>query len=290
MTVAPGYTDEGEPGQFHHLPYIPYPNRRRQQEVPDDSAPINAEYVRRTVRDLLISLDDMATILTDESHRVDEYRPSSLTGESTSQLTWQPDYKGSQLIEAIIVTGPTAGPIGAGELDITGTSPTPAAATIVTAGAPGIPGLWIVNWTVEISGAAASVLNNVQIKSPLASVLATADQPLAVGVYPQRPLLVNIGSATQNISGVIVATDATATYTVSINAQPYQGYVPYTLNLGQRTWNLGLPPSGIQVISPVKMSINESSKRILTSSVAGNWTVELMGITDSGRIGRPGSV
>lgn len=54
----------------------------------------------------------------------------------------------------------------------------------------------------------------------------------------------------------------------------------YTLQLGKRQWDLTMPASGIQVIAPVKLSLDRDDQRIVTSSTAGNWTLELCGYAD----------
>lgn len=54
----------------------------------------------------------------------------------------------------------------------------------------------------------------------------------------------------------------------------------FTLQLGDRTWNLTLPASGILVIAPIRLLLGRSDNRVLTSPTAGQWTVELMGICD----------
>lgn len=56
----------------------------------------------------------------------------------------------------------------------------------------------------------------------------------------------------------------------------------FTLNLGKRAWStLVLPASGILIIAPVRMSLGRNDVRMLTSAVAGNWTLELTGYADT---------
>jgi hypothetical protein len=55
----------------------------------------------------------------------------------------------------------------------------------------------------------------------------------------------------------------------------------FTLNVGRRNWNLTTPATGILVISPIMISLGRSDNRTLTSATPGNWTLELMGHTES---------
>jgi hypothetical protein len=53
-----------------------------------------------------------------------------------------------------------------------------------------------------------------------------------------------------------------------------------TLQLGDRTWNLTIPATGVIVIAPVSIRLSRSDNRILTAGTPGNYTVELMGFAD----------
>lgn len=61
---------------------------------------------------------------------------------------------------------------------------------------------------------------------------------------------------------------------------PTTGGIAFTLQLGKRAWNLQLPSSGILVISPVRVNLSRDANRFLTTSTAGDWSVELMGYAD----------
>jgi hypothetical protein len=56
------------------------------------------------------SLADMANLMEDRTHRVDEYRVQNLGADSNSQVSLQPEYEVSEIIESIIVVGPAATP------------------------------------------------------------------------------------------------------------------------------------------------------------------------------------
>lgn len=53
-----------------------------------------------------------------------------------------------------------------------------------------------------------------------------------------------------------------------------------TLQLGDRTWNLTIPATGVIVIAPMALRISRSDNRILTAGTPGNYSVELMGYAD----------
>lgn len=53
-----------------------------------------------------------------------------------------------------------------------------------------------------------------------------------------------------------------------------------TLALGDRTWALTIPASGVIVIAPIAILLGRTDARTLTPSTAGVYTLELMGIAD----------
>jgi hypothetical protein len=53
-----------------------------------------------------------------------------------------------------------------------------------------------------------------------------------------------------------------------------------TLKLGDRTWALSIPASGVLVIAPVALMLGRTDDRILTPASAGAYTLELMGYAD----------
>jgi hypothetical protein len=54
-----------------------------------------------------------------------------------------------------------------------------------------------------------------------------------------------------------------------------------TVQLGDRTWALTIPASGIIVVSPLLLILNRSDRRILTAGTPGDYSLELMGHADS---------
>lgn len=55
----------------------------------------------------------------------------------------------------------------------------------------------------------------------------------------------------------------------------------FTLQVGDRYWELLTNASGFVLIGPVSMFLERTDNRILTSATAGNWTLELMGWADA---------
>jgi hypothetical protein len=55
----------------------------------------------------------------------------------------------------------------------------------------------------------------------------------------------------------------------------------FNLQLGDRYWDLVTDASGKVVIAPISMLLNRNDRRILTSTTAGDWTLELMGNADA---------
>lgn len=53
------------------------------------------------------------------------------------------------------------------------------------------------------------------------------------------------------------------------------------LQLGDRTWNLTIPATGILVIGPISLFLSRSDARILTAQTPGQYTLELMGYCDT---------
>lgn len=85
----------------------------------------------------------------------------------------------------------------------------------------------------------------------------------------------------ESVNQVIVTPEFHAEIVHSILVTgPTTGNVPFTLTLGSRVWNLSLPASGILPITPVLFRLKESDPRFLTSTTAGDWTLELSGYAD----------
>jgi hypothetical protein len=54
----------------------------------------------------------------------------------------------------------------------------------------------------------------------------------------------------------------------------------FTLQLGDRTWNLSTDATGKVILAPVAVMLSRNDRRLLTSVTNGNWNLELMGHAD----------
>lgn len=248
-------------------------------------------YIDRLHRQLQKSLDDIAQFYLDTTNRVDEYRVQSLAGESLTTESLQPDYECDEIITSVVVTGPVTLSSPAEQFNLTGsTAAAPAAGTAVVTGPLMQAGIYEVEWTVELSAGPPTAADQNNFGLYVNGVLtATSVNPGAVGTYPQQTL-VDIGPLA-NLSQIIVknigAGSAATVYSANIVGILQPANAPtYTLQLGKRAWTLQLPPSGIQVIGPIQIKMGRSDQRNLIASVAGDWSMELMGFAETGRRGR----
>jgi hypothetical protein len=252
----------------------PYP-RDRTEEVPDRDAQFTPEWLDRTLTNLTKAIEAISQSFVDQTNRVDEYRPQSLTGESLTIEIGQPDYECDEIITAVIITGPT-------DTDLTGTAAITAGVGTYTATLP--VGASLAGFTVSTGAGAGATATSVVVAgfiggpfsyeyaSPAASVpplneaFAVPLQPL-----PGQQITVTFNGATNTGAGYINAFGACG---------------PVQMQLGRRVWNLQLPPTGILVIAPIQLKLDRNSTRELTSATAGDWAFELMGYADTGRRGR----
>ncbi len=54
----------------------------------------------------------------------------------------------------------------------------------------------------------------------------------------------------------------------------------FTLQLGDRFWNLSTDATGKVILAPVAVMLSRNDRRLLTSVTNGNWNLELMGHGD----------
>jgi hypothetical protein len=123
------------------------------------------------------------------------------------------------LITDIIATWVAANVTGS-SLTAVGSAVTPTAGTVIATLTPGVIGDWLIEWTVEIDTAAATVPDNFALNSPAGTKVATSENPVATGIYVQQNAVVNITSLTQVVNVTAIATDATGTYKATIIATP----------------------------------------------------------------------
>lgn len=250
---------------------------RRDSRVADDSEALSTAYLRESISELIEATRILARRLESEARRVDEYDSATLTPESITSLTLQPQFdRFAELIEKIIITGPASGQTS---FQVGNTSTNPGAnSTIASLGV--LPaGLYSVQPTVELQGTVtAADANNMRLRSQAQSVQAEFVYPGVAGTYPQGTVVVQSdGVNAILIQAIAAASGAAAIYGGELIATP----IPptFTLLLGDRQWNLTLPSTGILAI-PCKLLLDRNSNRILQSTFPGNWGLELMGTAD----------
>ncbi len=77
----------------------------------DEEEIIHPSWVRESVHQVILSLRNLAKLIQDKSRRVDEYRIQTLAGDSETLITLTPDFERiPEIIESVVITGPTATP------------------------------------------------------------------------------------------------------------------------------------------------------------------------------------
>lgn len=219
----------------------------------------------------------IATMIADKSRPVDEYSNQTLAAESNTVLVVQPQWETPELIESILVTGPSNAQ-GSVENENSVTGP---AANQVIASIFVPPGPQIINWTVGLGGSTAGIeANNFQLEMNGQVLLMSMNNSNSgnVTVQPAVEVIAPPGGATISINAVVAGT-GTAIYRAQLESQGTPGV--FQLQLGDRTWNLELNNSGLLVIAPIKLWLGRDDPRILTSNTPGEWTLELMGHADT---------
>lgn len=256
------------------------------REVRDEEIPvIPGNEFRNMITDLRKAWADFGNILEDRTHRVDEYQVQSLGPTSASTVTLQPEYEVSEIIEAIIVTGPETSAVqgnsicsNVGQV----TNPTAGTAIVTLASVPA--GQYQASVFADFNGTlAAGDLDNMQFQ-----VGATVIRQLAANItsagsaenaFVNSIITVPPGGATLSVNAIANASGATAGYRAQIILTPLtvNALPSFSLQLGKRYWTLLLPASGILPIAPVRFSLGRNDVRQLTSSVPGDWSLELCG-------------
>jgi len=280
----------------------PYPHA-----VPEHTgiaeSPFDREYIDRLVKQVKSSIDDIAQYYVDQTNRVDEYRVQSLGGESLTTESLQPDYECDEIITGAIVTGPSsatqtvvpqAAPAAGVNFSYTNTTGAPQSIVAFTATftadavvANRFPSAQILDANNDImysavdgtAVVASGVLNlrGFQGATQQNSGAGNATLPLPIGMLipPGGKFLLN---------GIVDAGDQWSNIVLTFC---YSGVgTGFNLQLGKRSWQLLLPETGILLISPIQVKLGRSDQRNLIASVAGDWSLELMGYAETGRRGR----
>lgn len=221
----------------------------------------------------------LALAVEGSSRRVDEYLTQTGVPVATTKVQLQPQYEDSwEIIDRIIITGPTVASLTPLQVhqQITDPGANTAVATIAATPLAGVQ--YQVAWDVELSGTiAATDQDNFKLIGPGGFSLASVNAG-AVGVYPQETVeMVGDGASSIQVRTISAASGVSAVYGAQITATPL--LATFTLQLGDRFWNLALPATGILEFSAGIM-LSRVDQRILTSSVAGPWSLELTGRAD----------
>jgi len=89
-----------QPGGQEHL------RQPTKPEVPDiEQAPL--KYIALALVHLKNVFARLPVMIEDNSHPVDEYQPQTLSPETESTITLQAQWESSEIIRAVLITGPT---------------------------------------------------------------------------------------------------------------------------------------------------------------------------------------
>jgi hypothetical protein len=208
---------------------------------------------------------------------VDERRVQTLPGDSESSITLQPTYEFPEFIKTVVVTGPAA-PVSTFQVSNAVTNP---AANGVIASLGVIPkGSYTASVELELQGTVTNAdANNMKFVTQGLGLIANFSYPGQVGVYQIPPFDFSAdGTTTVAVKAVAAASGISAVYAANVVATPNP--VTFTLQLGDRVWNLVLPSTGILAIPVDSISLDRTDARILTPAVAGDWGLELVGWGD----------
>jgi hypothetical protein len=298
-------------GHGHHpnLPPPVYPSMPpvRTEDAEPEFSP---EYMQRLTRLMERSMEAKALHDVDRNNRVDEFRPQTLQGESLSLQLGQPDYECQEIIERIIITGPTGASQQTQQTTIVGTQP-PAGSNFTWTNNTGVAQeLIAVQAFFTADANAANRFLKVAILDANGHVIAYTQDATAVvasttitinayqggtlenaasgtfnGVLPQNLFVPAGGSVQINAANIDSGDQFSNIYLVFAGTTPNSTGTPFTLQLGRRVWNLALPPTGVLTISSA-LVLERSDVRQLTASTPGDWSFELMGYALVGRTGR----
>jgi hypothetical protein len=204
------------------------------------------KYVALALIHLRDQTSSIAKQIQDNSRPVDEYTPQTLAAEAESLIIVQPDWDMDEVIESIVIVGPATG--------------TPTPANQIALGATTV----------------ASYNNN-----PTGVIVNVAGGTVTVIAVNGVTTGLTSGAVFVPAGGTITLTYTVAPTTFTTTGIPGSGTNAITLQLGDRTWNLVMGPTGVIDIGPISMRLSRSDNRFLTAATPGNYTVELMGHADN---------
>jgi hypothetical protein len=125
---------------------------------------------------------------------------------------------------------------------------------------------------------AAADANNMKFVASGAAVIPSFEYPAVVGNYQMPVFTFTSDGVTATTLKAIGAATAGTIYGGDITITAVSA--PFTLQLGDRVWNLTLPATGILTIGCEPMTLERTDPRILSSSIAGAWSLEIIGFGD----------
>jgi hypothetical protein len=234
---------------------------------------------------LTAAAKDMARAAREKEEPVDEYRSNNLAGDSELTFRIFPQFERKWvLIDHILITGPPSQSLGQ---PYENSAAAPAANGLVlniSAVSLPPPGDYLLSWKVGLDGTVTDTTddNNMKLTGPPAGgTLQTATFPGAIGQYAQttEPLTIPQGNAQALQVKAIAASTAGSVYSAQIVLTPNGGN-PVQLQLGDRVFNMFIPPTGVLELSPKRLMLSPQHDRIFTATFAGEYTVELTGNAD----------
>jgi hypothetical protein len=204
------------------------------------------EYLAIGIHSLVTQMGDLARQIENRARVVDEYQVQSSTVTAESVVTVQPIFDFvPEKIESVIVTGP----------------PTQSSTPTVNQIPLGLTGV------ASYSNNSVGVLQTITGGTVTAIAINGVTTGLTTGVF-----FVPAG-------GTVTVTYSVAPTVFTTAGIPVQVPAQVTLQLGDRFWNLSMPPTGVIVIAPVGILLNRNDIRQLTGA-SGSYSLELTGIAD----------
>ena len=247
-------------------------------ETPDEPYPASEKFLLNQLTELVQQIRGFNMWAGGKRFVVDEYQPKTLAADAETSLLVQPNYEFPEVIETVLVTGPSSNALT--PTANAGSVLDPAANAVIASVGTLPAGQYQAYWTVGLEGTVtAADADNMKLVGP--GLVQKATYPGVVGEYQQNVVdFTADGTHVVSINAIAAASGASATYNASLSVVPINVQVPFTLQLGDRIWNLVLPPSGFMTLSSLRVSLARTDPRKLTSTFSGEWFLELMGYGD----------
>jgi len=221
---------------------------------------------------------NLARAIENRSNLVDEYNTAAISGAgSSASVVVQPTFEYMpEKIESIVITGPALG----SSILLAGTTGTGLSAGSLIAGPVALtPGSYTINWSTLPGGTVgAAEKNNYGLYVNGVLVQQSSNPQNAGTTTSQLPYQLTTSVPVTLTVNVVNTPTSTASYSISGTINPTGNGVQ--LQLGDRIWQLVIPPSGILTIGYTGIVLSRTDARILTPGSPGVYTLELCGIAD----------